>query len=213
MNLLYASEGAADNWLINGLRQAHHGVTLARGLTDTLHKLEGYSPDLVVLDKIEDSSTWLTRLKAAAPGIGRAVLTEEGIRTGTDSLPPGADLQLQRPIDSTELAAHLEALLVRLVPRPSPTGIILLPHQRAARIGEAVVALTAQEFQLLAQLLRQPDRPLSTEELCRRLWKDERGTSAAALRLLIYRLRAKFRKNAGKPLIHSRPRLGYSLDI
>lgn len=212
MNILYASRGPADSWLVNGLRQARHDVTLARDLADALHKLETHSPDVVVLDRIEDALVWLARLRTAAPAIGLALLGQGPPDATTAPLPPDADLQLHRPIDSMELATHLDALLVRLAPRRTSAAVALLPHQRAARVGDAVVPLTAQEFQLLAQLLRHPDRPLSTGELCRLLWKDEHGSSAAALRLLVYRLRTKLRASSGKPLIHNRPRLGYSLD-
>jgi DNA-binding response OmpR family regulator len=213
VNILYASDGPTDDWLVTGLRQARHSVTVVIGLPETLLKLPARRPDAVLLDRVPEPGVWLRSVAASAVSAGRVVLLDlVDSAQPSQVLQAGADACLRRPLEFSELAACLEALQARLEPPRAPASILLLPESRAAKVDGVEVSLTTLEYQLLSHMLREPARPLPTSQLCRLLWDDEQGASAEALKLLVHRLRTKLRRSTGKSLIRNHPRLGYSLE-
>lgn len=119
--------------------------------------------------------------------------TEESQRVA--ALRAGADDFLVKPFGSAELQARLEAVLRRARPRSHGVRVIgglrvdLDRHE--VTMDATPVALNRKEFQLLAALARDPERPLERDRLLREVWDTSYVGMAATLDVHLARLRAK----------------------
>ncbi|MCW5655341.1 two-component system response regulator CreB [Hydrogenophaga sp.] len=133
----------------------------------------------------------------------------------------GADDYVVKPFSPREVVARVRAILRRaagaaVVPSPSssvPDGRLVLDEgtQRIACGGE-YLQLTRYEFQLLATLLRRPQRIFSRAELMALVWDGAHETSERTVDAHVKLLRAKLR-GRGLPadLIQTHRHMGYSI--
>lgn len=106
----------------------------------------------------------------------------------------GADHVVAKESSPRELVAHLRSLLRRRRPRrvdaaPPASPVRLGADGRSALVGERSVALTADEFQVLALLLERGDRVVTRAELAGALVYA--STSRRAVDFFVRRLREK----------------------
>src|SRR3989449_3953281 len=144
-------------------------------------------PDLVVLDLGLPGLDGLDvarslRREGEVPIIMLTARTEESDRIV--GLELGADDYLTKPFSPKELVARVKALLRRVERRdamaqPYTYGALLLDAARhEVRVGDKEVTLTAKEFGLLEQLLRNKGRVLTRDVLLNAVWGyDYHGTT------------------------------------
>jgi len=96
----------------------------------------------------------------------------------------GADDYLTKPFSPKELAARIKALFRRAEQRDTPSqphaygALTLDPARHEVRHGDKEVVLTAKEFGLLEQLLRNKGRVLTRDVLLNAVWGyDYHGTT------------------------------------
>jgi DNA-binding response OmpR family regulator len=130
-------------------------------------------------------------------------------------LEAGADDYLAKPFDFGELAARLRSALRR----PALKELDLLRYadlaidvhrRRVERSGEQI-RLTAREFDLLALLVRSPERVYTRSQLIDLVWGAERGVTPATVESYISYLRAKVDVPPRRRLIHTVRGVGYSV--
>ena len=183
-----------------------------------LSLIRSWQPDCIVLDVMMPKIDGLTLL----PMIRRItevpiiMLTARGdVRDRIDGIRAGADDYLPKPFDLEELTTRLDAALRR----PRLREVHVLHYEdlsidletRMVRRGEAFVALTAREFELLVVLARRPLRVFTRDELIHLVWGDERDTSTQTVDTYISYLRQKIDRDADKALITTVRGVGYSL--
>ena len=160
-------------------------------------------PDLLILDLMLPAMDGLEicrRLRAdpktaALPVI---MLTARGEETDrVVGLEMGADDYLVKPFSPKELAARVKALLRRTDRREAAPArhaygdLVLDADRHEVRVKGREVVLTAKEFGLLEQLLRERGRVLTRDALLDRVWGYESDVISRTVDVHIRRLREK----------------------
>ncbi|OGO41194.1 MAG: DNA-binding response regulator, partial [Chloroflexi bacterium RBG_16_57_9] len=135
-------------------------------------------PDLVVLDlmlPVLDGLSVCRILRREQPGVAVIMLTA---RTGEIDkivgLESGADDYMTKPFSLGEFLARVRAVLRRAPSQPGTrltSGDLMLDLMaRRAWLGERELGLRHKEFDLLAELMRNPGVVLSRDLLLTRVW-------------------------------------------
>ncbi|MDP6566644.1 MAG: response regulator [Alphaproteobacteria bacterium] len=198
------------------LRKHGYRVDVAADGRAMLEHLDGGRFDLVVLDLMlpgEDGLSLCRRVRVEShlPIIMLTAIGEETDRI--IGLEMGADDYLAKPFNPRELLARIRAVLRRAGSAPAPSEAasddilgfegwrLDLSRRQLHSPDDALVDLTAGEFELLAALAAHPQRVLSREQLL----DLTRGRAAVpydrAIDVGISRLRQKIEADAKNPAI------------
>jgi two-component system KDP operon response regulator KdpE len=185
--------------------QVHEADTLARGLIEAATR----KPDLVILDLglpdgdgiafIGDLRKW-----SAVPVLVLSARVDEDDKIS--ALDQGADDYLTKPFGMGELMARVRASQRR---RRSPAAdasgqvcfgdvVVDMPNRRVTKAGQ-LVRLTPTELRLLAALVGNAGKVLSTPHLLRTVWGPNQSEHAHYLRIYMGHLRHKLEDNPAQP--------------
>ncbi|WP_430423392.1 response regulator [Methylibium petroleiphilum] len=173
--------------------------------------------DAIVLDlglPGRDGLAWLARWRGPGPLQSTPVLVltaRDGIDHRIAGLDTGADDYLIKPIETTELAARLRAVLRRSQGRPQPLwqhgALSYQPAAKAAHWRGKPVVLTATECALLELLLANPHRVLPKPLILDKLYSFDQDIESNTVEVHVHHLR---RKIAPK-LVRTVRGVGYAL--
>ena len=197
-------------------QEGHHLECAYNGREGLTAALNG-SYDLVILDvmlPILDGFEMLQRLRRRKDlpiiMLTARVQHQDRIR-GLDA---GADDYLPKPFDPDELLARIRAVLRRsesLARNESPDILIgsirVNPVTREAWLDDALIELTATEFDLLEMLMRSAGRVVSRDEITAALFEREATPYDRFLDVHISHLRKKL--EGGRTLIRTIRGVGY----
>jgi two-component system response regulator MprA len=212
-----------------GLLLAGLKVEVADSGRTALASIATEPPDVLVLDLMlpdVDGLEVCRRIRAAeaaSPGhrpLPILMLTaRDAVADRVTGLETGADDYLVKPFALEELVARIHALLRRArasTGEEAMTGILRLAdlvldeQARSVNRGSRPVHLSAREFDVLALLLRHPNRVLLRSVLMDRFWGDYYGESTV-LEVLMAGLRQKLEAGGEPRLIHTVRGVGYVL--
>lgn len=203
------------------LRYEGWEVRSAADGTSAVRTARDFRPDAVVLDVMLpdiDGLEVLRRLRADAPEVPVLFLTaKDAVEDRITGLTAGGDDYVTKPFSLEEVVARLRGLMrraARVGLRPDAQLVVgdltLDEDSHEVRRGEALIALTATEFELLRYLMRNPRRVLSKAQILDRVWNYDFGGQANVVELYISYLRKKI--DAGRqPMIHTMRGAGYVL--
>jgi DNA-binding response OmpR family regulator len=189
------------------LKQAGHEVVIARDGEQAVAAARRDKPDLIILDlmlpKIDGLEVHrIVRRESEVPVIMLTARDAEIDRVV--GLELGADDYVVKPFSVRELVARVKSVLRRSIPRPiegtpdrlevGDLRIDVTRHE--ARIGTALLELTALEFAMLHTLARHADQVLSREQLLEQVWGYDYHDDLRVVDAVIKRLRAKLREAA-----------------
>ena len=174
--------------------------------------VEKESPDIVILDlglPDIDGIKVLQEIRqfSDVPVIILTARTEDG--AVVQGLELGADDYVTKPFDCMVLLARVKSILGRTImpqirgaqPRISAAGLVIDLAARLCELNGRPVALTATEWTLLSELVRNEGRVVSQQRLADRLWGADMVESESAIRQYISRLRTKLGDNPQAPTI------------
>jgi two-component system response regulator MtrA len=165
-------------------------------------------PDLVLLDLMlpgRDGIEVCRQIRSES-GVPIVMLTAKSdtvdIVLGLES---GADDYVVKPFKPKELVARVRARL-RRTDEPAPEqleigdlSIDVAGH--AVRRGEALIALTPLEFDLLVALARKPWQVFTREVLLEQVWGYRHAADTRLVNVHVQRLRSKIEKDPERPEI------------
>ena len=201
-----------------GLSQNGFAVSTAPDGMVALKELVSLKPDVIVLDvmlpKIDGISLHpMMRRTTEVPILMLSAKTDLSARVS--GLENGADDYLAKPFELPELVARLRTLLRR----PNLAHVTSLQFEnlsidlqtRIVRRGAETIALSTREFDLLATLVRYPERVFTREQLLDGVWGSDRDVLPGSVETYISYLRAKIDKLPNRRIIHTIRGVGYSV--
>ena len=180
---------------------------------DALSVARTRSPDLVVLDLTLpglDGLEVFRRLRSERGDLPVVMLTARGEESDRVlGLEIGADDYVTKPFSSRELVLRIQSILRRAAPptavaEPAVTTLVdddlrVDTRRHQAWLGDAPLALTSREFDLLAHLMAHPGTAFSRRELMEQVWGWEYGDESTVT-VHVRRLREKVETDPARPV-------------
>ena len=217
--LVVEDDPAIADVVRRNLASAGYGVQLVRDGEGALEAVRRLRPSAVILDvglPGMDGIEVCRRLRAQddwTPVIFATARDDEIDRIV--GLELGADDYVTKPFSPRELVARVGSVLRRSqgvadAPATLTVGRVRIePREHRVFVDDSEVALTATEFDLLAFLMRRPDRVFSREQLISDVWGYSALETNRTVDVHIAQLRAKL--GTASPIRTVRG-VGYSVD-
>jgi two-component system response regulator MprA len=204
--------------LRRGLIFEGYNVDTACDGAEALSKLRDIEPDLIVLDVMMPGIDGLEVSKRLrlVNDIPILMLSAKGtLSDKVSGLNSGADDYLLKPFEFDELLARVRALLRRRHPKEGEvlrfSDIILNTSSREVKRRNENIELTAQEFDLLEFLMRNPRQVLKRDQIYQKVWGYDFEGESNVIEVYIRYLRAKLELEGLPKLIHTVRGVGYVL--
>ncbi|NTU80316.1 MAG: response regulator transcription factor [Chloroflexales bacterium] len=194
-----------DEYLVPILQGENYNVRTATGLQEILDTLSR-SLDLVILDLPADSAlAHLAAVRVACPCSLLVIGPARDDKLLVEALEQGADDYVQRPFRTDELLARIRAQLRR---RERSQGFVLIfgslsidPQGRQAARDGTPLALSPEEFALLATLAARPGYACPPTLLLEQVWGHGCREDTHLLTSAISRLRAMLEPDPHAPSV------------
>ena len=208
--LVVDDDPATIQLLTSVLVKSKANVVTATNGQEGLQQFYTHRPDLIILDiKMPDMDGWETcRIIRKLSDVPIIMLTvrsaDEEIIRGLDS---GADDYITKPFNAQVVLARVRAALRRPAQNKETAGstrynddhlTIDLEKPLVLVKGEPI-KLTAQEYKLLAYLLQNPNRMLTTQQILKNAWGWEYEDQPGHVRIYIWHLRRKLEEDPKEP--------------
>jgi DNA-binding response OmpR family regulator len=216
--LIIDDERQMREFLEIGLAQAGFRTRTAADGPAALSELSVRTPNLVVLDfmlpKI-DGIALLPLIRRATEVPILMLSAKHDVATRVAGLEAGADDYLAKPFEFVELVARVQTLLRRpnlaRVSMLSYLDIVMDVEKRLVWRGDENIPLSSREFDLLAVLLRHPERVFTRQQLLDRVWGTDRDVLPGSVETYISYLRAKLDRGPQRRVIRTIRGVGYTV--
>jgi len=218
--LLVEDDEETASYVLQGLQEAGHSVTLARDGRDGLFRAAGEAWELLIVDRMLPGLDGLGMARTLrAAGVDTPLLfltTLGGVGDRVEGLNAGGDDYLVKPFAFSELAARVAALgrrprqtLVETKLKVADLELDLLT--RAVRRANTEIELQPREFRLLEYLMRHADQVVTRTMLLENVWDVHFDPHTNVVEAHVSRLRAKIDRGHSQPLINTVRGSGYCL--
>lgn len=176
--LIAEDESRISSFIEKGLRAAGYSSTICENGDDALHLALTNEFDLMLLDvglPGIDGFEVLRRIRVIDQDLPIIMLTARTSLADTvEGLETGANDYVPKPFKFDELLARIRVRLRESSPNQAPDlvagDLTLDVRTRRAMIGDETVELSAREFALAEEFVRNHDQVLSREQLLSRVW-------------------------------------------
>ncbi len=221
--LVVDDEPSITDLVATVLRYEGFEVDVAANGWDALRKAGAFGPDLVILDiMLPDHDGFEIHRRLRDRGLDVPVIfltardaTEDKVR----GLTLGGDDYVTKPFSLEELVARIRAVLRRTgggsreeAPRLRFADLEMDEDSHEVRRGSTLIELRPTEYNLLRNLLLNPKRVLSKQQILDHVWHYDFGGESNVVETYISYLRKKI--DAAEPhLIHTVRGVGYVLRL
>jgi two-component system, OmpR family, copper resistance phosphate regulon response regulator CusR len=221
--LIVEDEEKVATFIKKGLQTQSFIAEIAGTGKEALQLLQDNIYDLVILDIGLPDMSGLEICKTIRETNGQLpILMLTALGSVSDKLSGfevGTDDYLVKPFDFMELLVRVKALLKRSLDRPSAevenmiqvADLQLDLKEKVARRNDAVISLTAKEFNLLEYLMRNKGRVVSKIDIAEKVWDINFDTGTNFIEVYVNYLRKKIDKESSNKLIHTIVGMGYML--
>lgn len=198
------------------LRASGYTALTASDGVEGVQTFESHTPDLILTDLSMPRSDGFG-LISAVRAKGRTPIIVLSVR-GDDAdkiraLDLGADDFVTKPFSVAELLARVRAQLRRVAPTAAMLqfhGLLIDLERRRVTQGNRDVHLTPTEYALLELLATNAGKPVFTDYIIARVWRDAPGTTSDTVRVHMSTLRKKIEPAPSSPrYIVTEPWVGY----
>ncbi len=220
IRLLIAEDDHALRDLLEGyLKQSGYDVIACSNGLDALETFENKHIDLAIVDIMlpkMDGNTLIESIRESRTDFPIIALTAlSDIEDKTASFSVGVDDYMVKPVDFSELALRVRALLRRyqiasenkiILP-----GLILDSDTQKVTLNEVEVPLTKKEFELLFKLLSYPNKIFTRNQLMNEIWGYDSESTDRTVDVHIRKLRERIQTDSFR--IETVRGLGYKAVI
>jgi two-component system KDP operon response regulator KdpE len=198
------------------LRAGGYATNSAGDGTEGLRAFQTHAPDLVLTDLSMPRADGFAlisaiRAKARTPIIVLSVRGDDADKIRALDL--GADDFVTKPFSVAELMARVRAQLRRTATTTTALrfeGLTIDLERRRVQQGTRDIHLTPTEYALLELLASNAGKPVFTDAIIARVWRDAPGTTADTVRVHMSALRKKIEPDPSSPrYIVTEPWVGY----
>ncbi len=225
MILIVEDEPKIAQLLADYLTQSGYACEIVHDGNAVIPALNAHAPELILLDLMLPNKDGLTlcreiKQRGNTPVIMVTARVEEIDRLL--GLELGADDYICKPFSPREVVARVKAVLRRSQPAATVTSaeqrqlgpLTMNDAKQEVRLDGREVHLTAIEYHLLKQLVSEPGRIYSRNQLMEHIYQDHRIVSDRTVDSHIKKLRKKLSDSALEtPLIHSVYGVGYKFEL
>ncbi len=200
-------------------------VRIANNSSEGLRNLFNVQPDLVILDvTMPERNGWetLERIREVSK-IPVVMLTsrsdEQDILRGFSQ---GADDYVTKPFSFAQLAARVQAILLRINDQSEENNIEVLKYGdlsidfRTHQVtrGKEKISLSPTEFKLLVTLMKRESEVVPAEDIVIAVWGPQYAGEVGHVRRYIWHLRKKIEIDSDNPkYIHNDRGYGYRFQV
>jgi two-component system KDP operon response regulator KdpE len=203
--------------LAGELREAGYTTALASDGLDGVHAFATRAPDLVITDLSMPRSDGFELISAIRATAHTPILVISVRGNDADkirALDLGADDFVTKPFSVPEVLARVRAQLRRIGGPAAKTlafdGLTMDLERRRVVQGGRDVRLTPTEYLLLELLATNAGKPIFTDRIIARVWRDAPGTTTDTVRVHMSALRKKIEPDPSSPrYIVTEPWVGY----
>ncbi|MBR0657138.1 response regulator transcription factor [Plastoroseomonas arctica] len=220
--LVIEDDRATADYIAKGLREAGHGVDVARDGKDGLFLALSESFDVIITDRMlpgVDGLSILRALRAAGNATPVLVLTALAeVEERVAGLDAGADDYLAKPFAFSELRARIDALTRRPAGAAAEATLLRVGAlemdllRRIVKRDGAPIELLPTEWRLLEYMMRHAGQVLTRTMLLEHVWDFNFDPTTNVVEVHVSRLRRKLGETPeGQPLIETVRGAGYAL--
>jgi two-component system KDP operon response regulator KdpE len=198
------------------LRQRDYTTVVASDGVEGIRAFDSHAPDLVLADLSMPRADGFElisaiRAKSRTPILVLSVRGDDADKIRALDL--GADDFVTKPFSVAEVMARVRAQLRRTAPTARMLAFDALSidlERRRVRQGERDIHLTPTEYALLELLATNAGKPMFTDHIIARVWRDAPGTTPDTVRVHMSSLRKKIEPDPSSPrYIVTEPWVGY----
>lgn len=217
--LLIEDDDKIRSFIVKGLKEQGFTVDACEDGDTGFSLASTNSYNVILLDIMlpgRDGLSILKNLRERKNSVPVIILTARStLNERLEGLNLGADDYLCKPFFIEELIARIHAVVRRV--SGDTTNIMQYKNltvnmiSREVNVDQTPIDLTAREFNLLALLLRSPDRVFTRTQIIEHVWGYDFDPQTNVVDVYIRRLRNKFAEVSASPMIETVRGVGYRM--